>query len=172
MKTTRLMLIGVLTLWVINQGYSQINYSVKVESGFLYYQYHIINIDPGPNWKGYNLESKNGIDLNFINGFNFKNKFYAGIGIGYLNFESVSGLSIFSDFDYFPLKSRLTPLINMRIGYNHIWNQYRNGTGTALGELCLGLNYKLNDKLNVYAKSGVSATQQSLLIPIRIGFRF
>jgi len=110
------MLIGVLTLWVINQGYSQINYSVKVESGFLYYQYHIINIDPGPNWKGYNLESKNGIDLNFINGFNFKNKFYAGIGIGYLNFESVCGLSIFSDFDYFPIKSRLTPLINMRIG--------------------------------------------------------
>ena len=53
-----------------------------------------------------------------------------------------------------------------------IQERHRNSTGTELGELCLGLNYKLNDKLNVYAKSGFSATQQSLLIPIRIGFRF
>jgi hypothetical protein len=28
---------------IVNQGYSQINYSIKVESGFLKYQYNMID---------------------------------------------------------------------------------------------------------------------------------
>jgi hypothetical protein len=118
------------------------------------------------------LDDENGIDLNLINGFDFKNKLFAGIGLGYLNFEGLSGFSIFSDLDYLPLKTRLTPLINLKIGYSHIWNQYENGTGTGLGEICVGLNYRLTEKMDIYSKSGFTATQQSLLIPVRLGIRF
>jgi hypothetical protein len=78
-------------------------------------------------------------------------------------------LAVFSDFEYLPLKTRVTPIINLKIGYSHIWNQYENGTGTGLGELCIGLNYRLSEKTSIYTKSGVSMTQQSLLIPIRFG---
>jgi hypothetical protein len=172
MKRIRLILIGLFTMLIVNQGYSQINYSIKVESGFLKYQYNMIDVDPGPNWKGYNLDDENGIDLNLINGFDFKNKLFAGIGLGYLNFEGLSGFSIFSDLDYLPLKTRLTPLINLKIGYSHILNQYENGTGTGLGEICVGLNYRLTEKMDIYSKSGFTATQQSLLIPVRLGIRF
>ena len=154
------------------QGYSQINYSIKTEIGFLKYQYNTIDVDPGPNWKGYNLDEEDGLDLNIINGINLKNKLFAGIGLGYLNFKGVSGFSIFTDFEYLPLKTRLTPLINLKIGYSHIWNQYENGTGTGLGELCVGLNYRLTEKMGIYTKLGINMTQQSLLIPIRLGFRF
>jgi hypothetical protein len=63
-------------------------------------------------------------------------------------------------------------LINLKIGYSHIWNQYENGTGTVLGELCVGLNYRLTERIDIYTKSGFSITQQSLLIPIRFGIRF
>ncbi len=172
MKRLRLIIIGLSTMFIVNQGYSQINYSIKAEIGFLKYQNNTVQIDPGPNWKGYNLYEENGVDLNIINGFEFNSKLFAGIGLGYLNFEGVNGFSIFSDLEYLPLKTRLTPLINLKIGYSHIWNQYENGTGTGLGELCLGLNYKLTEKIDIYAKSGFSMTQQSLLIPIRIGVRF
>jgi len=156
----------------INQGYSQISYSIKAETGFLMYQNNTIQVDPGPNWKGYNLYEQNGIDFNIVNGIDFENKLFAGIGIGYLNFEGINGFYAFTDFEYLPLKTKLTPLVNLKIGYSHIWNQYENGTGTGLVELSTGLNYRLTEKIDIYAKSGFTITQQSLLIPIRLGIKF
>ncbi len=172
MNRIELFIIGLITILTVNQGYSQINYSIKAETGFLKYQNNTIQVDPGPDWKGYNLYEKNGIDFNVINSIDFKNKLFAGIGIGYLNFEGINGISVFSDFEYIPLKTRLTPLINLRVGYSHLWNQYENGTGTLLGEFGLGLNFRLTEKLDIYTKSGFLMTQQSLIIPIRIGLRF
>ncbi len=164
-------IITFLTILAINQGYAQINYSIKTETGFLKYLNNTIQVDPGPNWKGYNLFEKNGIDLNIVNGVYFKNQLFAGIGVGYFNFEGINGISVFSDLEYLLLKTRLRPLINLKLGYSHIWNQYENGTGTGLGEICVGLNYKLTEKIEIYAKSGFAMTQQSLLIPIRLGIR-
>jgi len=166
-----LFIFGIITILTVNQGYSQINYSMKTETGFLKYQYNTIQVDPGPNWKGYYLDEENGINFNIVNGIDFKNKLFTGIGIGYLNFEGINGLSVFTDFEYLPLRTRLTPLINLKIGYSHLWNQYENGTGTGLGELCLGLNFRMADKIDFYAKSGFIMTQQSLLTPITIGIR-
>jgi hypothetical protein len=172
MNIIELFIIGFITILTVNQGYSQINYSIKAETGFLKYQNNTIQVDPGPNWKGYNLYEENGIDFNIVNGIYFKKKLFAGIGIGYLNFEGINGLSVFTDFEYLPLKTRLTPLMNLKIGYSHIWNQYENGTGTGLGEFCVGLNYRLTEKMDIYAKTGFTMTQQSLLIPIKLGIRF
>lgn len=166
------LIFAVIILLLGSEGQSQISYSVKAETGFLKYRTNTIQIDPGPNWKGYNLYEENGIDINIVNGFNYDNKVYVGVGTGYLNFEGISGLSVFSDLEYLPLKTRFTPLINLKIGYSHIWNQYDNGTGTALGELCLGLNYRLIDKINLYMKAGFLVTQQSLITPLRFGVRF
>ena len=172
MNKLRFIFIGLITVLIVNQGFSQVNFSTKAEAGFLGYQYNTVQVDPGPGWKGYNLNEQNGIDINIINGVDFKNKLFAGIGIGYLNFEGINGLSVFSDFEYLPLKTRLTPLVNLKIGYSHLWNQYEQGTGSGLGELCLGLNFRLTEKIDVYAKSGFTITQQSLLIPIRLGIGF
>jgi len=172
MDIKKTILILLILLLLGQKGYSQIGYSGKVETGYLKFIANTIRVDPGPNWKGYNLENKNGIDFNFINGIKLKKKILAGIGIGYLNFEGIDGFSIFTDFEYLPLKTRLTPLINMKIGYNHIWNQYENGTGSALFEMGGGLNYKITEKTDICLQSGFLMTQQSFLIPVRFGFRF
>ena len=172
MKKIRLIPIALFTLLIVNQGYSQINFSIKTETGFLKYQYRTTYVNPAPNWRGYGLYEDNGIDLNIINGMKLKNRLFVGIGIGYLNFEGVSGFSIFSDVEYLPLKTRLTPLINLKIGYSHLWNQYEHGTGTGLGEFCMGLNYRLTKKMDIYAKTGFIRTQGSSLTPINLGFRF
>ena len=83
-------------------------YSKKIETGYLIFQYTTIQIDPGSNWKGYNLNNEqNGVDINLINGIKLKEKYFAGIGIGYLNFEGINGFSVFSDFEYCPLKTKL-----------------------------------------------------------------
>jgi hypothetical protein len=132
--------------------YGQTDYSVKVEVGYLNFKTKLIDVDPGPNWKGYNLnEEQNGINLNVINGISLiNNKFFTGVGIGYLNFEKINGLSIFTDFEYIPLRTKLSPIVNLRIGYNHIWNQYEKGTGSILFELGGGIKYKMTEKLNIY----------------------
>jgi len=168
----KVFLIGLIIALTVIKGYSQIEYFFKLESGFIDYRYNTIRVDSGPNWKGYYLEKRNGIDLNITNGISCNNKFYGGLGIGVLNFEGINGFSVFSDFEYLPLKTRLSPLINLKIGYSHIWNQYKNGTGTILSELGLGLNYRISKNIDIYLKSGFLLTQQSLLIPIRLGFRF
>lgn len=165
-------LIFLFALW--NTANAQINYSGKIETGYLSYRYKTIIYEPGPNWKGYYLnEKQNGINLTVINGLSFVDKkLFAGIGLGYLNFEGIHGISVLADFEYLPFKTKLTPLLNLKFGYDHIWNQYEGGTGSMHTEWSGGLNYKLTDKFGLYLKSGVLFTQQSLLVPITMGLRF
>jgi hypothetical protein len=89
-----------------------------------------------------------------------------------MNFEGTNGVSVFADFEYLQLKTRITPLLNLKLGYDHLWNQYDGGTGTMLTEIGIGINYKLTEKFRLYLKSGMLYTQQSFLIPITIGFRY
>jgi hypothetical protein len=157
---------------LFSKVHAQLNHSLKAEAGFSKYMFRTIQVDPGPNWKGYNLSNENGVELNIINSFAYKNKLFAGLGVGYLNFEGINGISLYYDFEYLPFQTRLTPLLNMKIGYSHIWNQYENGTRTGLTEFGLGLNFRMTEKLDGYTKSGVLLTQQSFLIPFKIGVRF
>ncbi|MGM0497531.1 MAG: hypothetical protein ACQESJ_06395 [Bacteroidota bacterium] len=152
---------------------AQMDYKRKVEAGFLKYQHNIVDVDPGPDWKGYNLDNEqNGIDINVIHGLSFKDKFMPAIGLGYLNFEGIHGISIFTDITYLPFETGITPFINLKAGYNHIWNQYENGRGSALGELGAGIHYTISKNIGGYIQSGFLFTQQSFLIPIRIGVEF
>ncbi|MBX3164643.1 MAG: hypothetical protein KF900_09180 [Bacteroidetes bacterium] len=153
---------------------AQISYFGRIESGYQHYVFRPVRVDPVHGWKGYNLDEKqNGFSVTFVNGLSFADrKLFTGIGLGYLNFEGINGVSVFGDFEYLPLKNKLTPLFNLKLGYNHIWNQYEGGTGTMHTEFGLGLNYTLKEKFGIYIKSGILITQQSLLIPITLGFRY
>lgn len=172
MKNSLRLIIVLFVSLIFQKAYSQVDYSIKAETGYSKYFTKIINVDPGPDWKGYNLDDDNEIDLNVINGVTFNNRLFTGVGIGYLNFEGINGFSIFSDFEYFNQNKRISPLVNFKLGYSHIWNQYENGTGTFLGEFGAGINYKFTDQFTMYLKTGFTITQQSLLFPIRVGFRF
>ncbi len=150
----------------------QIKYNLRTEIGTLRFQNTTIDVDPGPNWKGYNLnEDQNGLSFDIINGISLKNKLLVGLGIGFLNFEGINGYSVFGDLQYLPLNSRLTPLVNLKVGSNHIWNQYENGQQSVMFELSGGINYKLKGNFSVYIASGILLTQQAFLIPIRFGIR-
>jgi hypothetical protein len=153
---------------------AQISYSGRLEAGYQHYLFRTLTVEPGPSWNGYNLnEEQNGFNFTTSNGIAFaKRKLYTGIGLGYLNYEGIEGISIFGDFEYLPSNKRLSPLLNLRLGYNHIWNQNENGIGSMHTEFGLGVNYKMKEKLGVYIKSGLLITQQSFLVPITLGFRF
>ncbi|NBW38685.1 MAG: hypothetical protein EBR30_27430 [Cytophagia bacterium] len=148
------------------------DYSIKTESSFLKFLYNPIIVEAAEGWKGYNLEDRNGIDLSLSNGLLFKKKTYTGIGVSYLNFQGINGLAVYTDFDFISKKRKVAPLGNIKIGYSHLWNQYENGTGTLLVEFGYGYNYQVTNSFAIYLRTGILLTQQSFLIPIRLGVRF
>ncbi len=174
MKMKTLLTTFALLLCLTMATKAQTSYSGRIEIGYLNYFFRTITVDPGPNWKGYNLDNRqNGFNFTSVNGVTFKDrKLFTGIGLGYLNFEGIDGVAMFGDLEYLPLKKRLTPILNLRLGYNHIWNQYEGGTGTMHTEFGLGINYKIKEKFGLYIKSGILMTQQSFLLPLTLGFKY
>ncbi len=153
---------------------AQIKYAGKIEAGYLKYFFRPVVVKPGSGWRGFNLENnQSGVDLNFVNGISSSSgRGFVGVGVGYLNFEGINGISLFSDFENVPLRGKFSPILNLKIGYTHIWNQYDGGTGSALVEFGVGEGFRITDKLGIYLKSGLLITQQSVLIPIKMGVRF
>jgi hypothetical protein len=150
---------------------AQVSYALRVETGSLLFQYTTVDVDPGPNWKGHSLnEKQNGFAFDIINSISINKKLLVGVGVGYLNFEGIHGYSLYGDLQYVPMKTRLSPLISLKVGTNHIWNQYENGQGSAIGELGVGIHYQVRS-IRVYLTSGVMITQQTFLVPIRLGVR-
>jgi hypothetical protein len=153
--------------------HAQTSYYGKIESGYLRYFSNTITVDPGPNWKGYYLNNVHrGYDVSLTNGLCFRNAFYTGIGGNYINFSGIKGLSLFTDIEYVPAHKRLTNMYRLKIGYSHLLNQYENGTTTALVEFGIGKNYWLSDNTALYLQIGLLMTQQSCIIPMRLGCRF
>lgn len=157
---------------IVSTVSSQTHFSLKAEVGYLNYRFNTIQIDPSPGWNGYYLDGQNGIDCNLGSGIDLGDHVYAGIGLGYLNFEGIHGCSIFPEIEYSPFNLRLAPFISFRFGYCHIWNQYEKGTATTIGDMSAGLIYELTDQILIYIKAGFISTQQSLFIPVKFGIRF
>jgi hypothetical protein len=170
MKTPKIIITFLIAIMATN-AYSQCRHWLKTEAGFLYYLDHTITIDSeDPDWKGYNLNDRqNGFDFNVINGIRFREYFMAGAGLGYLNFEGIHGMAVFADLEYVPMKRKISPVLNFKAGYNHIWNQFENGTGSALGEFGAGIKYRISNKISVHIQAGVLRTQQAQFFPIRLG---
>jgi hypothetical protein len=164
----------VLCLWILlaHKVEAQVSFWGKLEGGYLGFQHATIDIDPGPGWQGMYLETS-GLEVSVTGGLSFASQhLFAGLGMGYLNFQCVHGILAFTDFEYLPLKKRISPLVNLRLGYSHLWNQYEGGTGTLLASVGAGVNYRMTSRLSLYLKSGVMITQQALLLPATIGLRY
>ncbi|MCB9425957.1 MAG: hypothetical protein H6584_02850 [Flavobacteriales bacterium] len=173
MNTKTNLLITVIFFFYSYPSVAQTSYSGRFELGNLKSLGTIVDVDPSVGWRGHYLdENAKGLRVDWVNGISFNRKLFTGIGLGYLNFEGINGFCLYSDLEYVPLKYKFSPLINFKLGYSHIWNQYDGGTKTSLIELNLGLHHKLNNRHSISLKSGITLTQQSLLIPITLGFRY
>lgn len=141
--------------------------------GYLAYRFNTIDVDPGPNWKGHYLSDKDGFDIKVNGGLILKERYNVGVGLSYMNFEGVNGLSSYADLGVAIFKNRkFTPIVFWNIGYSHLWNQYAGGTGTLMSDIGLRLHYQISPKLGIQASTGLFNTQQSFIRPYRIGVVF
>jgi hypothetical protein len=166
-----LILLPGLVFSLVSSG--QTDFSVKMEAGFIKFHEILVDVDPAPGWKGNHLQDNpDGIDFTVFGGFNPAKSLFIGVGSGYVNFQGVNGMTITSDIEYeFLPTEKISPLMNARLGYNHIWNQYEGGTGSFLIELGAGGTYHLTDKISFYLRAGMMVVQEAILFPVRLGIK-
>lgn len=151
----------------------QIDYKVKADFSYLNFIGRTIQIDPGPDWNGYYLnDGQHGKALSLVNGLQFNEFFFLGIGASYLDFQGTKGYGLFGEMEFSSEKTGIRPLFGIKGGYSHINNHYENGTSTGMIELSGGLSYKINQRFKMQLQSGIMFTQQVVFVPMRIGINF
>ncbi len=150
--------------------HAQITKELKLETGYSFYRYRLVYVEPGPDWKGYNIRNKSdGMDINLVYGFKWKQVVFTGIGLGYVNYNGINGYTFFGETLVYPLKTKIKPQLGVRFGLNHIDNQYVNGSTTSLLEFNYGFNFPIN-RFKITLSSAFSFTQQVFFVPVRLGF--
>ncbi len=114
------------------------------------------------------------INVNGIWGWDFKEKRFLGIGIGYTGYQAYSGASLFGEINFFVSNTHLNPYIGMRAGYELLFPTNLSRSGDVLAEFLTGLQIRLGDftYVSIYLQSGLAYRQKTLFIPLRLGIRF
>lgn len=171
MQTSRIQVFILFWVVVPVMASAQTSYFLTLETGWLAYQYNAVDTDIGPGWKGDYLNGQDGFAFDFVNGVIVRKKLFMGAGIGYLNFEGVHGYSVYGDIRHVLLTTRIAPLVGIKAGYSHIWNQYEGGTRTGLVELLGGVRFQMGNTREIYITSGICLVQQAFVIPLRVGLQ-
>jgi len=170
MKKNSLLLIFICLSLMTN---AQIRYTAKVEAGYEFFLSRPVKVDPGPDWRGYQLDKEpNGLDVSVINGLSFNEYLRLGLGVGYLKYGKIDGYSIFCDLECITSKDKVSPLFNLKIGRSHINNQYDDGSTDSLVDFTAGVEHRISKKISLQYKAGFRFVHQSIFLPIRMNVRF
>ncbi len=158
--------------------YSQIRYSGKIEPNLNINIGRTLTVDPTPYWQGYDLDHKqNGSGINFINGVMFREKFFAGLGVGYQNFyhadaspKNIHGAAFFFNGEYVNLEKPRSILFYTNLGLSTIWKN--SGThATSAVEIGTGYNSQFM-KDHIYIKGGIGLMHHHAFLKFGAGYRF
>lgn len=181
-----------------SQSKASVEYMFKVEAGYLHnvgnYGQANVNSNGSTNPADANSfalrDHEEAAGLNIINGINISQDFFLGFGLGYSYcyplYQGNEGLDAshmgqaFIDMDYRPIEADWAPMVGARIGGSFLMNN--NNYGTTMSpyvEVYTGLNWFYDHALqqmdrnyhSFYAEVGVVFQQQTIFIPIRLGWR-
>lgn len=170
-------------------------FMMKVEANYL----HFTSNAGTPGTNGYNLNAtEEGAGLNFALGANISQDFFLGGGLGYNYMAPAAHLDrssqefhAFLDFDFRPIithwtpffgpvKTDWSPMLGLRAGGSFLMNA--NNYGTTMSpylEFYAGINWFYDHALKQmtrnyhswYLQTGVVLFQQTVFIPIQLGWR-
>lgn len=180
------------------QDNANVEYMFKVEVGYLHGVGNYGSPEtPAPanhtNLKGvgYRFNAyEEAMGLNIINGVNISQDFFLGGGVGYsfcapmrpVHFDRSSHMAqVFVDMDFRPVGDIWAPMVGARIGGSFLMNPNNYGnTISPYAEVYAGINWFYDHALqqmnrnyhSLFAEVGVVLEQQSVFIPIRVGWRW
>jgi len=167
------------------QDRSIYEYMFKWEAGYAPFVSNLGN--PG-EYNFYINDLRHMAGVNLINGVCIKQDFYLGVGLGYDYVVNPSDLKggwhsglAFIDFDFRPLDMEWSPMVYAKGGAHYMMGKTPYGnTITPYLEVGLGANWYYNYVLSnmernyhsLFFELGIAYTQQTVVIPFRIGMRF
>jgi hypothetical protein len=154
---------------------TDVRHYFRVEGCYQKYFVRTLQVDAEPDWQGYQLNNKqNGRSVNLSWGWDFDERILLGLGAGYINYEGIDGIQMFSEVNFFVSNVHINPYLGFRAGYSHIWNQYENGSGSFSGSFLAGIQFILGDcrVFKFYLQSGLQYTHQALFVPVTLGLQF
>lgn len=179
------------------QDRPNVEFMFKVEAGYLhnvgnYGKPEIDGVDPDQVPSGYRLNlHEEAAGLNLMAGVNISQDFFLGGGLGYaycyprfkgnVDYTASQMMHGFIDMDFRPVGDDWAPMVGARVGGSFLMNpgNYGNTLSPYL-ELYGGLNWFYDHALQQmnrnyhswYVEVGVVLAQQSVFIPIRVGWRW
>ena len=178
------------------QDRPKVEYMFKVEAGYLHYignygKPAVSATNPDIKGTGFNLNSyEEAMGFNVINGINISQDFFLGGGLGYAfcapmnpaRFDMSSHMAVaFIDMDFRPVGDIWAPMVGARVGGSFLMNPNNYGnTISPYLEVYGGLNWFYDHALmqmdrnyhSLFAEVGIVMVQQSIFIPIRVGWRW
>lgn len=174
-------------------------FMLKVEAGYLPF---MGNYGRAGDYGFYLSKFHNGANLNVVAGMNISQDWFVGLGVGGNYFFNMKqgladpymGANVFVDFDFRPIWQgvrgvdyqpetiKVAPLVGGRVGGSLLMGDpdtYGNTT-TIYGEFYGGINWYYRHGLRnmehnwhaFYATVGVAVMQQSIYLPVRVGWRW
>lgn len=163
-----LLLTNIIFTFTIN---AQQKFLHKIECNFVQYGTNIIQVEPGPNWKGYNIND-DVLQLSYIFAKNRPQKIIYGVGLSYMNFKGYNGLNVLLNMENPDRGQKISPLFGSRIGYSKIWNQYPKGKNSIVAQMNTGVRVKLTERVATGFFIGFQIGQQSIIFPIGLNVKF
>ena len=171
-------------------------FMIKVEAGYLhnvgnYGKVETEGVKPNDTPQGYRLNhNEEAAGFNFMIGKNLSQDFFLGGGLGYnycfstqksnIPYTPSHEAHLFVDMDFRPVGDTWAPMVGARLGGSFLMNPGNYGnTISPYIECYTGLNWFYDHALqqmyrnyhSLYAEVGVIFVQQTVFVPIRIGWR-
>lgn len=201
MKNIKIVLLIVMVVAAMSASaqYTQhrpnVEYMLKLEAGYMhnvanYGSPAIEGVNPNDRPSGFNLNAHEvAAGLNVINGINISQDFFLGFGLGFnycmpqmadQTLVASQMYQAFVDMDFRPVGDIWAPMVGARLGYSMLMNSNNYGTTMApYIEVYTGLNWFYDHALqqmdrnyhSFFVEAGVVLAQQTVFIPIRVGWR-
>lgn len=168
------------------QDKGKYEYMFKAELGYMPF---ISNFTNNKGENGYYIENQQHIaNVNIINGLNISQDFFVGLNLGYGYVAEIADMAngkhnimVGIDADFRPINEEFAPIVYGKLGASYLLSSGANGnTLTPYFEIGTGLNWFFSYAMRnmehnyktVYLTVGAAYMQQSLFIPVRLGYRF
>jgi len=141
---------------------------IKIESG-----YFINYLNPSDDPDALQF-SEDGQNINLVFGWDFDEKKVIGVGAGYLSLDDSEGINVFSEVNFYVSNGYVNPYLGAKIGYAIVWPPNIDGEGSILAEFLTGIKIRLGlySYPSLYVQSGLLYTENTLYLPLRLGFSF
>lgn len=117
---------------------------------------------------------EDGLQFNAVWDWDFDEKRYMGLGLGYLAIGEAKGASAFGEINFFVSNGILNPYIGIRGGYSILKDVKNDIHSDMMAAFLIGLQIRLGVYAYpaIFLQTGLQYDQKTLFMPLTVGYKF